>query len=305
MTLTVLNQSITMFLLIIVGVICAKINMLSEKTCKQLSKLLLQIVNPAMIFIAYNKKFETALLENLLFTLLFSALAMIAAVVTAYIFIRKKDGRETEIERFSVIYSNCGFMGIPLINAMYGYDGVFYLTAYLTAFNLCVWSHGVIMMSGKRDLKSVLKVFYSTTMIAIFLGLIRFVTQIELPEVVTSAITHIANMNTPLAMIVSGGTIARSGFFKGLKKWRIYYCSAVKLIIIPLIVSLIVMFVPIDPVVKAVVIMASAAPSASMGTLFALQYDKNADYASEIFAVATILSIATLPLMTKIMTAVL
>ena len=57
MTLTVLNQSITMFLLIIVGVICAKINMLSEKTCKQLSKLLLQIVNPAMIFIAYNKKF--------------------------------------------------------------------------------------------------------------------------------------------------------------------------------------------------------------------------------------------------------
>lgn len=229
MTLTVLNQSITMFLLIIVGVICAKINMLSEKTCKQLSKLLLQIVNPAMIFIAYNKKFETALLENLLFTLLFSALAMIAAVVTAYIFIRKKDGRETEIERFSVIYSNCGFMGIPLINAMYGYDGVFYLTAYLTAFNLCVWSHGVIMMSGKRDLKSVLKVFYSTTMIAIFLGLIRFVTQIELPEVVTSAITHIANMNTPLAMIVSGGTIARSGFFKGLKKWRnllLFSCQA-------------------------------------------------------------------------------
>ena len=304
MTLTVLNQTITMFLLIIVGVICAKINMLSEKTCKQLSKLLLQIVNPAMIFIAYNKKFESALLENLLFTLLFSAIAMIAAVVTAYIFIRKKDGRETEIERFSVIYSNCGFMGIPLINAMYGYDGVFYLTAYLTAFNLCVWSHGVIMMSGKKDFKSVLKVFYSTTMIAIFLGLIRFVTQIELPEVLTNAITHIANMNTPLAMIVSGGTIARSGFFKGLKKWRVYYCSVIKLVAIPLFVLAIVAFVPINPVVKAVVVMASAAPSASRGTLFALQYDKNADYASEIFAISTILSIATMPLMTKIMTAV-
>lgn len=302
MTMTVLNQTIIMFLLIIVGVICAKVNMLSEKTCKQLSKLLLQVVNPAMIFIAYNKKFETEMLTNLLYTFLFSAVVMVVAVVASYIFIRKKEGRETEIERFSIIYSNCGFMGIPLIKAMYGYDGVFYLTAFLTAFNLCVWSHGVIMMSGKKDFKSVLKVFYSTTMIAIFLGLIKFVTQIELPDVLTGAIEHISNMNTPLAMIVSGGTIYRSGFIGGLKKWRVYYCSALKLAVIPLIALAIVGFAPIDSTVKAVIIMASAAPSASMCTLFALQYDKKADYASEIFAVCTILSIITLPLVTEVMT---
>ena len=82
-------------------------------------------------------------------------------LVGAYLFIRPREGSNTEIERFSSIYSNCGFMGIPLVNAMFGMEGVFCLTAFITVFNLTVWTHGVILITGEKDVKSVLEALSS------------------------------------------------------------------------------------------------------------------------------------------------
>ena len=62
----------------------------------------------------------------------------------------KKEGKDTAIERFSSVYSNCGFMGIPLVNAMFGSEGVFYLTAFITVFNILAWTHGIIIISGEK-----------------------------------------------------------------------------------------------------------------------------------------------------------
>jgi hypothetical protein len=300
MALTVLYQAVIMLLLIIVGIICAKINMISEKTCKELSSLLLSVVNPIMILLAYQKEFKKELLENLVITLGLSFLSVFIAMAVAYLVIRKNEKNEAEIERFSLIYSNCAFMGMPLINAMYGYDGVFYLTAFLTVFNLLVWSHGVIIMSGQKDFKSIIKVFYSPTFIAIFVGLITFAFKITFPSLLSDTLEYIANLNTPLAMLVAGATIARSGLLSGLKKPKIYLIAFLKLLVIPCISAFVLSFFPVDSTVKFVVVIATAAPSATMCTLFSLKYNKNSSYASEIFAVTTFLSTLTLPLMAKL-----
>lgn len=299
MASTVLYQAVIMLILIIMGILCAKFNVVSEKTCRDLSRLLLSIVNPVMIFLAYQKEFKKELVENLLITLGLSFLSLFAAAAAAYIFIRKRKGNEADIERFSIIYSNCAFMGMPLIKAMLGYDGIFYLTAFLTAFNLLVWSHGVIIMSGKRDFHSVIKIFYSPTMIAIFLGLITFVFQIRLPAIITDTMQYIADLNTPLAMIAAGGSVARSGLIKGLKNPRLYGVTLLKLIAVPLAVVFLLSFINVDETVRMTIVIAAAAPSATMCTLFAIQYDRNSNYASEIFALTTFLSTITLPLTAK------
>ncbi|MDE6538860.1 MAG: AEC family transporter, partial [Ruminococcus sp.] len=291
---------VIMLILIIVGILCAKLKLISSSTNKELSQFVLQVVNPVVIFMSYQKEYEARLVKNLLLTFAFSAIAFAVTILLAYLFIWKKDGRHTEVERFSAIYSNCAFMGIPLVNALFDSEGVFYLTAFLTVFNIVIWTHGVITISGEKDFKQVLKVFYSPTIIAIVLGIITFFLKIKLPEVPTSALQFISNINTPMAMIVSGVTISATKISDLLKNVRIYYVCLVKLLIVPLVTALIMMPFNIDEMVRMTIVITTAAPPAAMCTLFCLKYNKNSVYASEIFAAGTILSVLTLPLVVNL-----
>ncbi len=300
MASTILNQTIIMLILIAVGVLCAKLKIISSDTNRELSKFVLQVVNPVVIFMSYQKEYEARLVKNLLITFALSVLAFAVILAVAYIFVRKKDGRHTEVERFSSIYSNCAFMGIPLMSALFGDEGVFYLTAFITVFNLVVWTHGVIIISGEKNMKEVVKVFYSPTMIAIVLGILTFFLKIKLPAVPVSALNFIKEINTPMAMIVSGVTISATNVPKLLKNTRLYFICLVKLIIIPAVLALVMSLFSVDEEVRMTVIVAAASPPAAMCTLFCIKYNKNSVYASEIFTAGTILSVLTLPAIVKL-----
>lgn len=297
MALVVLKQAFIMLILILVGAGCFKLKLLSKQTVTELSGLVLKVVNPIVILMAYQRENKPELVHNLLWTFVLAAISYAVACAVAYLGIRDKEGRETVIERFSSIYSNCGFMGIPLVMAMFGYEGVFYLTAFLTCFNAMVWSHGVMMMSGERSLKSLVKVLTSPAIIAIVVGMVLFFFNITIPSLLAETLEMIGNLNTPLAMIVAGATIAQTNLVKVLTKPRVFYVAALKLLVIPLLCIVIFRFLPLDQTVEMTVLAASAAPSAAICTMMSLTYDRNAAYASEIFGMTTLLSIATMPLM--------
>lgn len=292
----ILNQTLIMLILIIVGIICKKTKIITDDGNKELSKLVLTVVNPIVILMAYQTDYKPQLVKNLLIAFGLSILSYIILIVAAYLLIPQKDGRETQIERFSAIYSNCGFMGIPLVNALFGSEGIFYLTAFLTVFNLVVWTHGIILISGERNLKNIVKVFYSPVIISIVLGIIMFFAQIRLPDIITDSLNFISNLNTPLAMIVSGVTIADTKILKLLKKPGIYYVSFLKLILLPLILIAAFSLFNVNEQVRITVLVAASAPAAAMCTLQCIRYEKNSLYASEIFAASTILSVVTLSL---------
>ncbi len=296
---TILRQTIIMLMLIFTGVICSKTKVISQETNRDLSKFVLQVVNPIVIFTSYQMEYREELVRNLLITFALSVFAFVIMIGAAYIFVRKKADREADIERFSTIYSNCGFMGIPLMHALFGDEGVFYLTAFITVFNLIVWTHGIILISGERDMKRVAKVFYSPTIIAIVLGIITFFAQIKIPSVPMAALDFIADMNTPMAMLVSGVTIAGTNVIKLVRKPRVYYISFLKLLAVPAILVAVMSFLSVDERVKMTVIVAASAPPAAMCTLQCIRYNRNSIYASEIFAAGTILSVATLPIVVK------
>ena len=107
-------------------------------------------------------------------------------------------------------------------------------------------------------------------------------------------------MNTPLAMIAAGATIAQTNILKSLKNIRLYLVSAVKLVVVPFVTALMLCFLPADNVITGTVILASACPAAATGTLFAIRFKKDSFYASELFAITTLLSIATLPIVMTI-----
>lgn len=290
----VLKQVIIMALLILTGVICFKTNIVSKEASKSLSSLVLMVVNPIVIIVSYQVKFNIKLLKGLLLALVFSVISIGTAIVLSHIFIRRKD-EKLPLERFACIYSNCGFMGIPLVKGVYGTEGVFYLTAFMTVFNLLVWTHGVFIMQGKFKLKMLAEALKAPAVIATALGFILFVLKISIPATLFETMSFLADMNTPLAMIAAGITIAQTNILKSLRNIRLYLVALISLVAVPAATAGILCFMPVNSIITGTVILASACPAAATGTLFAIRYKKDSLYASELFALTTLLSIATLP----------
>lgn len=246
---------------------------------------------------SYQSKYDKTLVHGLLWSFLLSAISYAVTILLTYVLIRKKTP-DLAVERVSSIYSNCAFMCIPLINGIYGSEGVLYLTAYLTFFNVLIWTHGLMTMKGERDFSSLVKALLSPSVIAVFVGLICYLTNIRLPKVPATALQYIADMNTPIAMIIAGATAAQTTVLKALQNLRIYYVALCKLIILPAAGFLVMWLLDPPATVLMTVTIAAACPAATMCTMFAVNLDKNPKTASEIFTVTTILSAVTLPLMT-------
>lgn len=292
-----LNQILIMFLMIIVGMICYKMHIIDNTVNKKLSEFLLLIVNPLLVFNSYQREFSKELMNGLLISFILAFSTHIIAIGISYFVLRGKKKEDIAIERFSVIYTNCGFMGIPLINGIIGSEGVFYITAYLTVFNLLIWTHGVIMMTGRQSTKALVKTLVSPMIIAIFIGILSFALQIKVPFILLQASEYIAGMNTPMAMIIAGVTIAQTDIIKSFLKIRIYLVVLLRLMVIPVVLLFLYTRFPIDGVVVTTAILAAGCPAAATGTLFALRYNKNSLYASEIFGITTLASLLSLPIL--------
>ncbi len=301
LTNIVLNQILIMFIIILIGYICYKFKMIDQELNKKLSDLLLLLVTPLLIFNSYQREFSKELLVGLLISLGLAVLTHLFSILTAYVFLRGKKNPNVIIERFSTIYSNCGFIGLPIINGIYGSEGIFYIAAYMTVFNLFVWTHGLIMMNGTQDRKAMIKILISPTLISIILGFVFFITQLHIPVILFDSLEYIAAMNTPLAMLVAGATIAQTNILKIFLKPRIYLVLFLKLIFIPAILLFAYSRYPMETPVLAATVLGAACPAGATGTLFALRYDKNALYSSEIFAMTTLVSLVTIPLIMALM----
>ncbi len=292
---TCVIQILVMFILVAVGYLCGRIKMIDKAVNAKLSAFVLDVVNPVLIFNSYQRELSMELLKNLGISVLLSASSYALLMTVLYIVFRKDNSPDTVIAKFSSVYSNCGFMGIPLINGLFGAEGVMYVTGYLTVFNLMVWTHGVSLFSsgGKPDVKKILR---SPSIIAIALGLICYVAQIRLPGILSSAAEHIANCNTPLAMICAGVTISFTNIRESITNKKVYIALLLRLVVCPLLFWAVFRLVPVPDIVFMTVLVASGCPAAATGTMFALKFGGNSEMSAVVFAATTVLSALTLPL---------
>lgn len=302
--LTVAVQAVIMLVLLGVGYGLYKGRLLGDDATKQLSNITLTVIMPVVIFNSYQTEFAPEKLRGLLVALVLSFFAQGLFAAAAAIIVRPTNGNY-QTERFALCYPNCAFMGIPLVDATFGSDGVFYLTAFITAFNVFMWTHGVVLMSGgekrsaKERLKSFLKILISPAILSVLLGLAFFFMGIRLPDMLQTPLNYLGSMNTPLAMLVSGATIAKSGLLDCFKSRRVYFLQAFKLIIVPVLLT--ALFVPfqmfgVNGLIVNTVLIAAAAPTASATIMFAYKYGRDEKCASNHFTLSTIASIVTIPL---------
>ncbi len=298
-----------MFIILLAGVIAYKTGLINKTSTAHLSNLLLMMVSPLLSFLSYQLDFTPALLNGLLLALFASVLTYVISIGLSELLLRpgkslpSKAETRTEnygVEKIALVYSNCGFFGIPLVSSIFGTEGVFYLTAYLTAFNVLLWTHGLLAMGERFDLKTLWKKLMTPAILAVVSGVICFLLRIQLPELLTYPLNLIANMNTPLAMIVAGANLAQADLLKCLKKPRVYLVSFLRLLVLPAL-SLLLLWVlhitiSLDFTIAFTVFIASACPVGAVSIMFAERFGKDSSYATELFVVSTVLSLLTIPL---------
>ena len=304
MSLIVIKKIIEMFIILLVGTLIYKVKIIDDASTKHLSNVLLLLVSPLLIIQSYQIDFNKELLYGLLWALLASFLTFFLMIIVSE-FLFHGDKNRSSVEKIAVSYSNSGFIGIPLISGVLGDKGVFYMTAYITVFNVLLWTHGVILMGDSNGLKGAWKNFLSPAIISIIIGIVLFLCRLRLPQFIENPLEMIASMNTPLGMIVAGANLAQGNILKSLKNKRLYYLSLLKLIVYPLAGLVVLWLLPLEFEVAFTVFIALACPAGASVIMFAQRYDRDAYYASEIFVITTLLSAVTLPLLSIIAIGVL
>ena len=150
-------------------------------------------------------------------------------------------------------------------------------------------------MAGKTSFRDMLKNILSPAIIGVILGLFFFLFQIMLPNVLVEAMDCVGSMNTPLAMLVAGVTLAQTDIRECIKNSRIYYVTWIRLLLLPVIITFLFAWFPLDAVLVLTTILAFSCPAGACCTMFAIRYKKNPVYASQIFAATTLLSVISIP----------
>ena len=295
MFVLIFHQLLKMFFIMLLAFICYKIKLVRQEGNRAMSNLLLLVVNPCVMLTVFQTAYDSRLVYGLLISFAAAVVAHIIGISVSTLFFPKKGHPDSCIDRYSAVYSNCGFIGIPLINSVLGSVGVFYLSAYLTVFNLFSWTHGLGLMEHRFNFREIRKGLLSPVILATAVGLILFFARIEIPEILLDPITYIADMNTPLAMMIAGFSVAQADLKKLFANMRIYRSMALKLIVIPCITLLFLWLTAAPYEVAYTILIAAACPEAATGTMMAIRYRQNYTYASEIFAFSTLLSVFTIP----------
>ena len=291
------HQILTMFVIMVMGFLCARIKIIDENMNKKLSTFLLLFVNPLVVFMSYQRDFEVELLYGLMIAIGLATILFTISLTIAHIHFKDRNGHSLAVERYCAVYSNSGFIGIPLTLGIFGQIGVFYLTAQLTISNLLMWTHGVAVMQGTKDFTNVKKALITPPFIATIIGFIAFIIGFRLPDVLSRPIEMVGSMNTPLAMIIAGVSISKANFGKIIKNKNIYQLCLIRLIIIPLTVIGAFSLFNVQSTITGTLIIAAACPVATNAILFAYRYERDHLYASELFVASTILSMLTIPLL--------
>lgn len=293
MYLLVTKQLVLMTIIVIAALVFAKAFKIEEHESKIVSKLLLYFINPCLIISSFNVPFDSVKLKQLLFTIIVSALVILVMIL--FVTFTCKD----KLEKVSVVFTNCGFIGIPLIRGVFGDEGVFFLMGYLIVFNLSLWTYGYSQITGKGNFK---KIITNPNIIAIAIGLIIFCTRIQIPELIIKPVDMIGDLNTATSMILIGLLFAnfhpKKEFIGKLLKvsvLRLVICSVLNIAVLFVIAKLFPDF-PQLRMLLFIVLICSACPSATSVPSLANIFNQDTSYASLIVSVTSIFSIASIPL---------
>ena len=294
------KQIAQFFIMIIMGYTLVKLKIVKSEDSKVLSMVCLYLIMPCVIINSFLIEFTPEKLKGL-------GLAVGVAIVihfVAWVFIRilGKVLNFNPVEKASVMYSNAANMVIPVVMSVLGDEWVLYSSAFVSVQLVLLWTQCKSMLSNEKGFE-LKKIYTNINLIAIFIGILLFITKIHIPSVLQGTLKSVGGTVAPISMIITGMIMAGAELKKVFSNGRIYLVLFFRMIFFPFIVFMIIYFTGITKVIDngamilLVTFIATITPTASSITQMAQVYGNNEQYAGAINIMTTIVSIVTMPIM--------
>ena len=269
-----------LFIVIFLGWSIVKAGILKSEDSRCISMILLYIITPCVVIHSFQIQRTPDTLQMMGLTVLAALVLNVLLVVLGSVFARLL--HLDTVEKASIIYPNTGNLAIPLVGKIFGPEWVVYVTIYNMVQIIFLWTHGRILISGKKKV-ALRDIFGNVNIIAIAVGLLLFAFQIRLPEVMDDAFSMVSDMVGPAAMLITG---------------------MLRLVVVSFLLTVLLKYgglaalAPNGDTLLLIGLLGTAAPSASTVTQFSQMFGQDARYSSLINAATMLLCIITIPLMT-------
>ncbi len=298
---SLLNAVATLAVILGIGFGSRKTGLIDDAFSKKLSEFIIKLGQPlliisAMISIEFTKE---NLLRGINCTILSFALHSFVGVIALVVSRFFREVNVKKISAFAMIFANCGFIGLPILQSIFGEDGLFCGAFYLIGFHIFVWTLGMYILSrGRPDIKfTPLKMVINHGTVPCYIGILLFLLPVEMPPFVKTTAGYFAELCTPISVMITGALIAKSNLKELFGDVKVYAVSTMKLLVIPTVTALVLKLLGLDSFYILFGTVMTALPSGAIVTMFGELYDIDPKYASRIVGTTSVLCILTLPLM--------
>lgn len=292
-----LSTQALMFIYMVVGVIIVKTRLLKKEGRSSLIGILINITLPCMILHSFEQDVGIQELIAAGQAMIISACCCVASYLIGVVIWRKKPAEKRAVLEFATMFSNQGNAGLPIIQLVFGSQGVFYTSFLLIPVRVLMWTLGVslfVKQEGKARWRTLL---VNPSLLVVFVGLFILLTPFKLSQVFSTAITNIGNMTGPLSMMLIGASLADMNLREALDR-DAFLLSAVRLLGLPVLAMLILRALPVEPMIWQVQAVLIAMPAASNTAILAEMYGRDHSFAAKCVFITTILSLITVPCLT-------
>lgn len=295
---TVFFQMLALLIMIGAGYFVTKKGMLDAHTNNQMSDLIVNIFNPMLVLAsAANSVGQISLaamkLAGIIAVGMFLAF-IIAGMVLAPLF--EKDRELRKIFQLMFVFSNVGFIGIPVISSIFGAEYVVYVSEFMLVYTLVFYTYGIALMDGKFS-KDSLRAMVNPGTIAGLLAMAVILFEIQLPEFLNTAVTYLGNVTSPMALVAVGFALADSDIKKVFCQPRLYLFSVVKLLVLPLLLLPLLRFAVGTSDLLSVCMVMFGMPVGNMPLILGNQRGLDVTACSAAIILSTVLCVLTVPVL--------
>lgn len=290
----VMDQIIMLFIIGICGLFLRKMNIFTDSVIKGVNKMVLTLCWPAMMLMVTQKEYSPDLLEGFAQVFVAGLLVMaIGGILVNLCYIKGNRAKYRPVAAMLATMPNAGFIGLPILTAVYGDQATLYLAAYIVAFNVVMWTLSVSTFTG-FSIKS-LRGMLNPGFIFAIIGTAFFLLKIKLPSPLLVTVNQLGGLCTPVSMLLLGARIDTLKI-KDVLNIHLWIPAVIKLIALPGLALLGCKIAGISGLTMGVIVLTSAMPAASGGQMLAERHDREVAYASVGVFLSTLLCIASIPL---------
>lgn len=290
----------TMFFMIVIGCILRKIKVIDDAGRKCLTEIILKVILPCNIINAFSKPLPDSF-NKLSVVLIMGLIINIGYILLAKFLFNTMPNNEKPCYQYSTVCPNAGFIGNPLVEGVFGIDGLTYASIFMLPGRVTMWTAGVSYFNEHKNRKQAYKkVFLSPCMVATYIGMIILFANIVLPQVIASTVSSFSRCTTAFTMMYVGSVLADVEFKKLISKRLLAFCM-LRLVLIPLAIYIICVISKFEPLVTGICTILPATPAGSTTSLLATKYNADQKTATKLVVLTTLFSIITIPIWSMIL----